>query len=86
MPLVIKGDDAITLGIVDWITEHPSTAGKIFGDLVKTQLAIKDVITENQADRFTVDKLFTDQKRLSNPLRFGLYGIGQLNAETAPVT
>ena len=37
--------------------------------------AIKDVVTEDQADRIAADKLLTNKKRLCQALRFRLLGV-----------
>jgi len=54
--------------------------------LVQLHLAVKNIIAQNQTDRLTVNKLFTDQKGLSNPLRLRLYRIGELDPPASTIT
>src|SRR5690606_26500729 len=58
----------------------PLTVGSLTQHGAET-IAVEDVVAENQADAAVTDKLLTDQERLSQSVRRGLFGITKRDTE-----
>ncbi len=69
------------------VTEDGRTVGLLAGraQVVGEVLAVKDVVTQDQAARILTDELFADDERLCQTVRCRLFSISQLNTVLAAI-
>ncbi len=83
---LVKGDDAVSLRIVDLISEYDCTVIESSDKPIEPHLAVKDIVPQNQTNRFARDEFLADEKGLRNPLGFRLYFIGNAYPPAASIT
>ena len=89
MAVLVKGDNAETLGVVDKVAEHGAAAGGGVGCSALEPLgetgAVEDVVAQNHGAAVVADELLAQNERLCQAVRAGLYLVLQVQAVLAAV-
>ena len=84
----VEGDHAIALGVLHMVGKDCGATGLRVGtgEQRGEVMAVKNVVAQHQGARGTIQKIFSNQKRLSQTVGAGLYGVLQMDTPLAAVT
>jgi hypothetical protein len=81
----IEFHDAVTLGVGNPVAKDGSTAFVVHGGTEGGELAVEEIIAEDQGDRIVSDKGSANDEGLGDAFGAGLFGVGEIDAKAGAI-